>query len=278
VRPSAEARGIHLEAAVDVEVRSFPADPGRLQQITVNLLSNAVKFTPKGGRVDVRLDQQLAALRLTVADTGKGIDASFLPHVFERFRQETGGAQGGLGLGLAIVKHLVELHGGTVVAESEGAGRGATFTVTFPLRSEAEPVSAADGERSTPPLVRLDRVRVVVVDDNADVREMIASVLRQQGASVTIAASAVEAFRAVEEERPDVLVSDIGMPDEDGYALLQRVHAVTRVPALALTAYAGPEDMKQAELAGFEMHMAKPVAPARLVAAVARLAALAGST
>ena len=276
VRPAAEEKGVRLEAAVDDELRSVSADRGRLQQITVNLLSNALKFTPKGGRIHVRLTQEPSALQLSVADTGKGIGASFLPHVFERFRQEAGGAQGGLGLGLAIVKHLVELHGGTIAAESEGEGLGAIFTIRFPVHPEEadEPEGQAAGERASPPFVRLDGVRVVVVDDNPDVRDMIASVLRDQGASVRVAESAVEAFRAVVEEKPDVLVSDIGMPDQDGYALLQRVHAVMAVPALALTAYAGPEDKKQAELAGFEMHMAKPVAPARLVAAVARLAGI----
>jgi signal transduction histidine kinase len=279
IRPAAATAGVALEAALGGDVGRITADPDRLQQIALNLLSNAVKFTPRGGRIEVRLDGRADAVELRVSDTGKGIAAGFLPHVFERFRQADAGnarSHGGLGLGLSIVRHLVELHHGSITAESGGAGLGATFTVTLP-RPVLEPDDVSKGDRATPDLLRLDGVRVVVVDDNPDARELVATVLRGQGAVTVVASSAAEAFAAVVEARPDVLVSDIGMPDEDGYALLRRVRAVASLPALALTAYAGLDDARQAEVAGFDRHLAKPIAPALLVDAVARLAGRTGA-
>jgi hypothetical protein len=281
VRPTAEAQGQRLEVEIDNDAGVIAADPDRLHQIALNLLSNAVKFTPRGGRIEVRLDRRDGHLALRVTDTGRGIAPAFLPHVFERFRQaEVGNARlhGGLGLGLSIVKHLVELHDGTITAHSEGEGQGASFTVTLPilLRPELEPADPLAGDRATPAPQRLDGLRVVVVDDNADARDFVATILQQQGAITTAVESAAEALRAIAEAQPDVLVSDIGMPEEDGYALLRRVRAVTSIPALALTAYAGSEDVKMAELAGFDRYLAKPVAPAKLVEAVARLAGRGG--
>ncbi len=282
VRPAAEAKRVVVEATVGDAIGSVRADAGRLQQIAWNLLSNAVKFTPAGGRVEVRLDRVPAGARLRVIDTGEGITADFLPHVFERFRQAQSTStrsRGGLGLGLAIVKHLVELHEGTITAESDGPGAGSRFTVVIPGTGDAVvdagaaelPASVRGGPR------RLDGLRVAVVDDEPDTRELVATVLRAQGAIVLEAASAQEALQAVERDPPDVLVSDIGMPNEDGYALVKKVRAWASlhqrdVPALALTAYAGVHDARMAELAGFQRHLPKPVVPARLVGEVARLA------
>jgi signal transduction histidine kinase/CheY-like chemotaxis protein len=276
-RPSAEAQGVSLEAVIEDGVGIGAADPARLQQIVCNLLSNAIKFTPRGGRVEVCLGQCQEGIRLRVTDTGKGIDTSFLPHVFERFRQAEEGnsrTHGGLGLGLSIVKHLVELHGGTIHAESAGRGRGATFTVTLPLPPDAAVLleDSVAGSRTGGMHLRLEGVRVVIVDDNADARELVAAILSAQGAITTLAASAEEGFLAVERGHPDVLVSDIGMPDEDGYALLRRVRAVAAVPALALTAHASAQDVQTAEQAGFEGYLAKPVAPGKLIDAVVELA------
>jgi len=288
VRPVAEARHLRIEAVLDGAPGTLPADPDRLQQIALNLLTNAVKFSPEGGVIEVRLDRHGGGVRLQIRDHGEGIDARFLPHVFERFRQADSSdtrAHGGLGLGLAIVKHLVELHHGTIVASSAGAGQGALFTVTLPAhaavaRVAVDPALALRHE-PTPPTGsgshRLAGVRVVVVDDELDARELIASILQEQGAAVTTASSALEALRAVELAPPDVLVSDIGMARQDGYALLHQVralagHRARTVPALALTAYAGREAVRRAEVAGFQRHMAKPVLPARLIDEVAWLA------
>ncbi len=286
MRPAAEAKRIVIDPAIDDAAGTLAADPVRLQQIAWNLLSNAVKFSPKGSRIEVRLERCAGGVRFQVIDAGAGIDAEFLPFVFERFRQADGSntrAQGGLGLGLAIVKHLVELHEGTITADSAGPGHGATFTVTLPDRPRLAPALAGTwtADPITPMMRRLDGVRVVIVDDEPDARELIATILRGQGASVTVAASGVEAVCAVKFERPDVFVSDIGMPDEDGYMLLEKVRALTAeqerpVPALALTAYAGAEDARMATLAGFQRHLAKPVAPAMLIDVVARLAGRAG--
>jgi signal transduction histidine kinase/CheY-like chemotaxis protein len=283
VRPLADAKGIVIEAALE-DAGTLAADPQRLQQIVWNLLSNAVKFSPQASRIEVRLtrvSRDGGGVELRVIDSGSGIEPDFLPHVFERFRQADGSStrsSGGLGLGLAIVKHLVELHEGTITAESGGAGRGSTFTVTLPFRPRiaGRLGTAWVADPATPWRQRLDGVRVVIVDDEPDARDLIATILRDQGAHVTVAASALEAVAAVKLERPDVFVSDIGMPDEDGYALLEKVRALTAdphpLPALALTAYAGVEDARMAVLAGFQRHLAKPVAPAQLIDAVARLA------
>jgi signal transduction histidine kinase len=277
VQPAAEARGVAIEVMVDPAVGCFAADPARFQQIAGNLLSNAVKFTPRGGRVFVRLDRLSEHVRLRVTDTGQGIAPDLLPHVFDQFRQgesHSTRSYGGLGLGLAIVKHLVELHDGTIVAESAGPGQGATLTVTLalsPRAAELHPASVSDPP--TPALLRLDGVRVLIVDDNTDTREMIATVLQEQGAVTAVAGSAAEALASVIATCPNVLVSDVGMPDEDGYSLLRKLRALGPIPAIALTAYAGAQDARMAELAGFDRHLAKPIAPARLVEAVARLVA-----
>jgi signal transduction histidine kinase/CheY-like chemotaxis protein len=282
VRPAADAKRITIETILAEAAGPVRADAARLQQVAWNLLANAVKFTPEGGRVSVHLGRRDETLALRVTDSGVGIDAKFLPHVFERYRQADASAartQGGLGLGLSIAQRLVELHGGTITAASEGPGRGATFTVTLPVpRLEVE----AWLERVTPPpwaaaSRRLDGVSVLVVDDRDDVRDLVAAILQDQGARVGVASSSAEALRTFERERPDVLVSDIGLPEEDGYALLRKLRAGAaaqgrRVPAVALTAYAGPADVRAAELAGFQRHLAKPIHAPALIEAVAKLA------
>jgi signal transduction histidine kinase len=276
VRPAAEARGIELEVHLDPQTGAVLGDADRLQQVAWNLLSNAVKFTPKGGRVSLHMARVGSVARIVVRDTGKGIDPEFLPFVFERFRQadsSTSRAHAGLGLGLSIVRHIIELHGGYVRAESDGKGKGATFVVDVPLHAPtrvaesrvSSPAPSADGHR-------LDGLKVLVVDDEPDARELIAVILGDQGAEVTTAASATEAMRQIVAVRPDVLVSDIGMPGEDGYWLIRKVRALkddlSRVPAIALTAYARADDARKAFLAGYQMHVAKPVEPATLTAVV----------
>ncbi len=284
VRPTAEAKGVALELAAAPAGAPCEGDAGRLQQVVLNLASNAVKFTPRGGRVRVALAHEGAHLCLRVEDTGRGIEPAFLPHVFERFRQQDGSAtraQGGLGLGLAIVKSLVELHGGTVTAESAGEGYGAAFVVRLP----AAPPHPARPDRPTPALpdglraarARLSGVRVVVVDDDDDARELVRVLLERAAIVVRAAASAEEALRLVRDLRPDALVSDLGMPGEDGYSLLRRLRALPAAeggatPALALTAYAGPEDRRRALLAGFSAHLPKPLEPADLLVALAAAA------
>jgi PAS domain S-box-containing protein len=296
VRTAAEAKSVRLTAVFDRAAGPVIGDADRLQQVFWNLLSNAVKFTPAGGEVRVWLSRSDSRAKFTVHDTGEGIAPEFLPHVFDRFRQADSGtmrSRGGLGLGLAIVRHLVELHGGTVHAESQGKGYGASFTVDLPLaavrRVEALPVP--DQERAASGLVnlwapdslpRLDGVQVLIVDDEPDARELLMSVLAQHGASVTTAGSAAEALAALDRARMDVLVSDIGMPDEDGYALIRKVRARggrngPRIPAIALTAYARVEDRARALLAGFQLHVTKPVEPTELVTAVASLAGRTGN-
>jgi CheY-like chemotaxis protein len=266
-------------------------DPGRLQQVVWNLLSNAVKFSPGGSLVRVLLRREDASVEVTVADEGPGIPADFLPHVFERFRQLESGTtrrHGGLGLGLAIVRHLVEQHGGTVHVESEGPGRGATFTVRLPVaQPRSTPADAAPSRRSASfPSVRapaaptLAHRRMLVVDDEEDNREVLKVLLEESGAHVITAASAAEAFQVLRELRPELLISDIGMPDEDGYGLISRVRALPSaegggVLAVALTAYARVEDRTRALTAGFDMHVAKPVEPAELLTLLANLIATA---
>jgi PAS domain S-box-containing protein len=287
VRPAAEAKGVRLQKVMDTGVVSVSGDPVRLQQVVWNLLSNAIKFTPRGGRVQVRLERVNSHVEVSVSDTGAGIPADFLPHVFDRFRQadqKTTRHHGGLGLGLAIVRHLVELHGGTVKAESEGEGRGATFTVLLPV-APVYSVEPSEGRvhpasRDTLPFFdcpdRLDGLRVLVVDDEPDTREMLKTGLGHCGAEVTAAGSAAEALEALKAGVPDVLISDIGMPDEDGYTLMRQVRALPAaegggVPAIALTAYARVEDRMQALRAGYHMHVTKPVELAELAAIVASL-------
>ena len=286
VQPAAAAKAIELRASLSHDV-VLVGDADRLRQVAWNLLSNAVKYTPKHGWVDVRVEKKQSQIYLTVSDSGMGVEREFLPHLFERFTQadsSTTRRHGGLGLGLAIVRHIAELHGGTVVAVSEGTDKGATFTVTLPIRAVAEP---RDGEASLRPTreeshqtvdpLALHGIRVLVVDDEPDARTLVEAVLRQYGADVRAAGSAQEAFQELQRWRPDVLVADIGMPVEDGYSLLRRVRALSAaeggsIPAAALTAYAQHEDRERAFAAGFQEHVAKPVPPQRLAHVVARLA------
>jgi signal transduction histidine kinase/ActR/RegA family two-component response regulator len=291
VRPAAEAKSIQLTFTQGPRVGAISGDSARLQQVVWNLLSNAVKFTPEGGRVDVILDQVDSHARINVIDTGKGIRADFLPRVFDRFRQgdsSTTRAYGGLGLGLAIVRHLVELHGGTVHAESEGEGEGSAFSVTFPLISARSlsgsyvVPSLTDGDRNfVPSSTSLDGLRVLVVDDEHDARQIISRVIAQSGADVRSCESAREALELLKDWKPHVLMSDIAMPDEDGYAFIGKVRSLSdecggHIPAAALTAYARDEDRQRALAAGYQMHVSKPISSRQLVATVAHLAAIKG--
>jgi PAS domain S-box-containing protein len=287
VRPAAEAKEIRIQKVMDTGVVSVAGDPARLQQVVWNLLSNAIKFTPKGGRVQVRLERVNSHVEITVSDTGVGIKPEFLEHAFERFRQAdqtTTRDHGGLGLGLAIVRHLVELHGGTAVAESPGEGQGATFIVKLPIVPVYQKENLAErvhpAARDTLPTYecpdRLDGLKVLVVDDEPDTRELLKVGIGQCGAEVKTASSVQEALEAIEQERPDLLISDIGMPVEDGYDLIRRVRALPHesggsVPAIALTAYARTEDRMRALRAGYQMHVPKPVEMAELVTVAASL-------
>jgi signal transduction histidine kinase/ActR/RegA family two-component response regulator len=277
VQPSATAKSVTLEKHIDASLPPITGDPGRLQQVVWNLLANSIKFTPTGGRVEIFLKCAASDLELTVSDNGAGIAPDFLPHVFERFRQadsSTTRKHGGLGIGLALVKHLVELHGGTVRASSPGLTQGATFVITLPLHSSPSVVRdevfppAGDTERSES--LRLDGITVLAVDDEADSRDVVSRILRHCGATVVLAESAERAFALLQETRPAVLVCDVGMPEEDGYALLRRVRNLPAerggtTPAIALTAFARGEDRVRALRAGFQMHLAKPIDPAELV-------------
>jgi signal transduction histidine kinase/CheY-like chemotaxis protein len=282
VCPASDAKGIRLTYSRDPIVGSISGDSARLQQIAWNLLSNAVKFTPERGRIEVRLEQKDGHVQLTVSDNGQGINPEFLPRVFDRFRQadsSTTRDYGGLGLGLAIVRHLVELHGGTVRAESPGEGKGASFCVTFPLIAERTDSSVLNqsGEYSQMNRTTLDGLRVLVVDDEADARQIITTLIQRTGAEVMACESAHEALEALEKWHPDVLMSDIGMPGEDGYSLINKVRSLPadrggEVPAAAFTAYAREEDRQRALDAGYQMHIAKPVSSGQLVAMIAHLA------
>ncbi len=284
VRTDAEAKQVRLEQVFELGEGRIQGDPARLQQVVWNLLANAVKFSPRGGRVLLRLARADGQAIISVRDEGEGIAAEFLPHIFEPFRQADGTstrAYGGLGLGLAIVHDVVELHRGTIEVESKGKGQGATFTVKLPL--VGAPSEAARGVARQPALPReefrpgpsLQGVRVLLVDDDAGARESVTAVLEQSGASVRAVESAAEAVETLEREPPDVLLSDIAMPGLDGYALLGQARARlqgAQLPAAALTAYADATDRTRALAAGFQAHLAKPVDPAELVAVVAQLA------
>lgn len=285
VRPTADLKRIQVSSRLDRSVDLVEGDPDRLQQVVWNLLSNAIKFTPEGGRVSVRLTRVNSHAQIKVIDTGIGISPDFLPYVFERFRQAestTTKVHGGLGLGLAIVRNLVELHGGTIRVESPGVGQGATFIVQLPLISNPSPVSdleqlALQGQASLEDSLSLSGLRVLIVDDEIDTREFLVIALEQYGAEVIAAASADEAMRLLERLKPSVMVSDIGMPVEDGYTLIRRIRALApkqggTIPAAALTAYVREEDRIQALQAGFQMHVPKPIEPMQLVAVVAKLA------
>jgi PAS domain S-box-containing protein len=286
VRPAAVAKGIRLDVVREPQVGPITGDPGRLQQVVWNLLSNAVKFTPREGRVQALLRRVNSRVEIVVSDTGPGIPADFLPFVFERFRQGDSSStrpHGGLGLGLTLVKHLVELHGGAVTAESPGAGHGATFTVKLPVSVTLVPAAGTATPDSLPallpvaPTARLEGLRVLVIDDDVDGLSLVSAMLRRAGATVAVGRSAAEGFDHFVAEPPDVLISDIEMPGEDGYALIRRIRGLEpgrggRVPAIALTAYGRREDRLHAISAGFSMHVPKPVDPAELVTLVASLA------
>jgi PAS domain S-box-containing protein len=288
-RPAAELKDIRLQVLLDPQAGPVRGDPDRLQQVVWNLLSNAVKFTQKGGHVRVSVERADSNVEIVVADDGSGIAPEFLPHVFDRFRQadqKTTRAHGGLGLGLAIVRQIVELHGGSIGVESAGPGHGATFRVMLPLVG-AQVVTeraAAAGEQTRPAQAgvlncppELGGLRVLVVDDDPDTREFVRSVLEMCGAEATAVGSAVEGLGEVERMRPDVLVADLGMPERDGYWLIKQVRALSekrggKTPAVALTAYARPEDRVRSLRAGFQHHVTKPAEPQELVALVANLA------
>jgi signal transduction histidine kinase/DNA-binding response OmpR family regulator len=286
VRPAAEAKDIKLDLEITHATGLILGDPGRLQQVAWNLLSNAIKFTDAGGHVGVSLSRVNAHVEITVSDTGQGIGADFLPHVFDRFRQADGTttrSHGGLGLGLAIVRHLVELHGGTISAASPGDGQGATFTIRLPLMSRIKATdgtgdaSAEDAGGASDSSRMLEGLRVLVVDDEEDSRDLIMVVLTGCGAEVKSVATVPAALSELERWNPDLLISDIGLPFEDGYSLIKKVraHESTRhssIPAVALTAYASVEDRLRALAAGFQMHIKKPLEPSELIAVVATLA------
>jgi PAS domain S-box-containing protein len=296
VRPAAEAKGVKLYAVIAASEEQVTGDPARLQQVIWNLLSNAVKFTPKGGRIELRLERADPYVRITVSDTGCGIAPELLPYLFDRFRQANSSStrrHGGLGIGLALVKHLVELHGGEVRAESPGEGQGATFTVDLPIRAVRfptpvhEPSPRAEGEVKTAAAVTLADlpslagVRALVVDDQDEARELLATVLENRGAEVAAVGSGREALAwlkaRLESEPPDVFICDIGMPEEDGYTIIRNVRALEtsrgihlrrRIPAIALTAFAQPEDRIRTLQAGFQIHVAKPVEPPELIVVI----------
>ncbi len=284
MRPTAEAKGIHIEVAFAPEPAAVPGDSNRLQQVFWNLLSNAVKFTPAGGKVTVELRHVNSKVEVEVSDTGQGITAEFLPFVFDRFRQADSTStrqHGGLGLGLAIARHLIEIHGGRIEARSGGNGQGASFTVTLPLAGSVVETPGAmtaariDAEVESERLKSrqiLSGLHVLVVDDDKDTLDLLSAALTQRSARVTTASSAAEAIRALKFFRPDVLISDIAMPVEDGYQLIQKVLAlnvVPRIPAIAITAYAKQEDKERALAAGFQRYLAKPVELGEFITAVA---------
>jgi PAS domain S-box-containing protein len=279
VRPAAEAKRIRLVLDVDPSVAPVTADPDRLQQVVWNLLANAVKFTPEEGEVRLRLGRVGSQIKIEVADSGGGIDPEVLPHVFDRFRQGDSSstrAHGGLGIGLAIVRHVVELHGGTVSARNGGPAGGAVFTVGFPVRAAVGPVAPEPAEAPGP---ALNGVSVLVVDDDPDTLDLVATVLRQRGASVTTATGAEDALRKIAARPPDILLSDLAMPAMDGFELIRRARALPGgkdLRAAALSAYARTEDRLRALWAGFETHIPKPVQPSELAAVVASLAGRTG--
>jgi signal transduction histidine kinase/DNA-binding response OmpR family regulator len=296
VRPMAEAKSIGVRPSLRTSHCVVSGDPARLQQVVWNLFSNAVKFTPEGGSVEVGLTCDEQRVELEVSDSGQGISQDFLPYIFDRFRQADGTTtrkHGGLGLGLAIVRHLVELHGGTIRAHSDGNGKGATFTLSLPLTSTApatgdadestaaddvDAVLAADGDESSS-LAQSDvlgGLRILIVDDEADTRDLVQEVLARQGAEVRTSGSAAEALRTLAAWNPDLLISDVGMPVEDGYELIRQVRRFDaehhgHIPAVALTAYVGAEDHRRALDAGFQTHLAKPIVPKALIDTVVRI-------
>lgn len=284
VKPAADAKAVRLEKILDLKAGPVMGDFDRLQQVIWNLVSNAVKFTSKGGTVQVSLEQENSNVEISVTDSGCGIASDFLPHVFERFRQSedsTTRRHGGLGLGLSIVKQLVELHGGTVRAESGGLNQGAKFVVTLPMQVthsglEGRDLSAVNGESSLFDAPDLNGLDILVVDDDADTGDIVRRFLTSRGAKVSLARSAQDALNELDDKKPDVIVSDIGMPGMDGYELIRTIRSRTQeqggaIPAVALTAFARSEDRKRALLAGFQSHVAKPIDPGELLAVVMML-------
>lgn len=288
IRPAADAKGIRLQTILDPATGPISGDADRLQQIVWNLLTNAVKFTPKGGSIEVKVQRLDSHVDVVVSDSGMGIRKEFLPHVFDRFRQadaSTTRIHGGLGLGLSIVHQLVDLHGGTASVQSEGEGKGATFTISLPFagvasnQDDAEPAHPAHGHEmvTLEGLPSLEGLKVLVVDDEADTRELIREVLKECGSEVITSGSVEEALVALEEHKPDILISDLGMPDEDGYSLISKIRALPsdrggHIPAAALTAYARAEDRMRVLRSGFQFHLPKPIDSAELVTVVASLA------
>jgi PAS domain S-box-containing protein len=288
VRPTADAKGVRLQVVLDPDAGPVSGDAGRLQQVVWNLLANAIKFTPKEGRVQVRLTQINSHIELEVSDTGQGIACEFLPYVFDRFRQADGSISrphGGLGLGLAIVRHIVELHGGSVIADSPGKDQGATFTIRLPLmvahtkaRSEGRAHPRVDDEVALhfQSSRTLDGVKILIVEDEPESLLLLSTMLTQSGAYIKTASSAEEGLAKVKEWRPDIIVSDIGLPGEDGYSFMKRVKTWTRqagvwIPAVALTAYARTEDRMKALASGYQIHVPKPVEPAELITVLVSL-------
>ncbi|WP_428940319.1 ATP-binding response regulator [Fontivita pretiosa] len=292
VRPAAEAKGVRLVRVLDPDAAVVSGDAGRLQQVLWNLLSNAIKFTPRGGQVQVTLRRVRSHVQVCVADTGQGISPEFLPYLFTRFAQADASAsrrQGGLGLGLAISRHLVELHGGSIIAFSEGKDQGATFIVSLPLSAmreqyeqppSTEPGSSAFPQAVAPYQIDLSGVRVLVVDDEPDARELVRRVLEMNRAQVQTAESAAQALELLRRIRPDLVLADIGMPGEDGYQFIRKLRQLPQAegggtPAVALTAFARSEDRRRALLAGYQMHVPKPVEPAELLAVIASVCGIA---
>jgi signal transduction histidine kinase/ActR/RegA family two-component response regulator len=302
VRPAAKAREVLLKLQLDPGASDVVCDSVRIQQVVWNLVTNAVKFTPQGGTVGVKLDRSPSNLQITVTDTGQGIEGDLLPHIFERFRQADGSTRrrfSGLGLGLSIVKHIVEAHGGSVQADSAGAGKGSTFTVRLPVRAVRIGHVDDDGPRHSasraafaetsarhagPPVIRLDGLRLLVVEDEPDFRRLLVRTLEATGAIVTPACGAAEALQLLPRIRPEVLISDLAMPDQDGYDLIRAVRRGTgdqpllagiradELPAVALSAFAHQDDARRAMLAGFQVHVPKPVDPHDLAVVIASLA------
>jgi CheY-like chemotaxis protein/anti-sigma regulatory factor (Ser/Thr protein kinase) len=285
VRPAFAAKDIQLKTELDSAACFVPGEANRLQQIFWNLLSNAIKFTPEGGRVRIEVKRAGMGVCVSISDSGIGITAEFLPYIFDRFRQADGSTtrvHGGLGLGLSIVKHLVQLHEGAVEVESRGQDQGATFKVSLPFVAvtsvgAVEEAAAAEMENNELPAgfsKLLDGLRILVVDDEADSRDLVTAILTRCGSEVKTCESAAEALKTFHDWKPDLLVSDIGMPNEDGYAFIQKLRKgksklATQIPAVALTAYATDDDRARALSAGFQMHVAKPIEPEALVRSIA---------
>ena len=281
VQPAAQAKEIRLQSMLDPDCGPIKGDPNRLQQVVWNLLSNAVKFTPKGGRIQVQLERGNSHVQLSVSDSGIGMSAEFLPHVFERFRQQDGSitrSQGGLGLGLAIVKQLVEHHGGSVEARSAGTGQGSTFVVKLPVAIAGERILESDATQGLSDVsdISLEGMLILAVDDDPDACAVIRRILEERHARVEIANSAGEALQKLQHFNPDLIISDIGMPERDGYAFVADLRSskdirLREMPVVALTAFARPEDRIRALQSGYNMHVTKPVNPLELLTVINRV-------